>query len=252
MPGVDHSTPPAWYPDPTGRFEYRYHNGVAWTADVSSGGVRAIDPAGTAPRGPAWSGATPTPPQRRDRLATACLVLGIVGICLAWVPVLFVAGGVCAVLAIVLGVVAHRRRPRDTRGFIGAGLATGVGALALVAVGVWTTSLVFDAIDRFEHPPAHSVEITECTVGETGRVTVAGVLTNEGSRGSEFRVVVLLPTGSNQRREVSLNVGEVAAGTIGDFRHVFRVAGASEGGVGSGCPVVRVTGPFPFGVEIDV
>ncbi|MBA3281891.1 MAG: DUF2510 domain-containing protein, partial [Acidimicrobiia bacterium] len=28
------STVPAvsgWYPDPTGRFEYRYHNGHAWT-----------------------------------------------------------------------------------------------------------------------------------------------------------------------------------------------------------------------------
>ena len=26
-----------WYPDPTGRFEYRYHNGAAWTADVVDG-----------------------------------------------------------------------------------------------------------------------------------------------------------------------------------------------------------------------
>jgi len=33
-----------WYPDPTGRFEYRYFNGRDWTTDVSTGGRRFIDP----------------------------------------------------------------------------------------------------------------------------------------------------------------------------------------------------------------
>jgi uncharacterized Tic20 family protein len=41
-------TPPGWYPDPFGRYEVRYWDGNAWTANVSTGGVSAVDaPSGT-------------------------------------------------------------------------------------------------------------------------------------------------------------------------------------------------------------
>ena len=36
-------TPPGWYPDPFGRFQVRYWDGEAWTANVSTNGVTAID-----------------------------------------------------------------------------------------------------------------------------------------------------------------------------------------------------------------
>ena len=36
-----------WYQDPTGRFDHRYHDGMAWTATVASGGVSSTDPGGT-------------------------------------------------------------------------------------------------------------------------------------------------------------------------------------------------------------
>ena len=36
-------TPPGWYPDPFGRFQYRYWAGEAWTANVSTNGTAAID-----------------------------------------------------------------------------------------------------------------------------------------------------------------------------------------------------------------
>ena len=54
-----------WYPDPTGRFEYRYHNDRHWTADVSTNGQRYVDPlpapvAGRADRSPHRP---PAPPQ---------------------------------------------------------------------------------------------------------------------------------------------------------------------------------------------
>lgn len=32
-----------WYADPTGRFQYRYWNGAAWTSHVASGGVQTLD-----------------------------------------------------------------------------------------------------------------------------------------------------------------------------------------------------------------
>jgi hypothetical protein len=41
-PGGDH--PPAWHPDPLGGHELRWHDGAAWTARVSDGGVTAFDP----------------------------------------------------------------------------------------------------------------------------------------------------------------------------------------------------------------
>jgi len=35
-----------WYPDPVGRCEQRYWNGVCWTDDVANGGIALKDPAG--------------------------------------------------------------------------------------------------------------------------------------------------------------------------------------------------------------
>lgn len=40
--------PPAplagWHPDPTQRFELRYHDGTRWTEHVARGGVQSTDP----------------------------------------------------------------------------------------------------------------------------------------------------------------------------------------------------------------
>lgn len=38
-----HNTPADWYPDPSGRHEYRYWDGTAWTEYVSDRGVRSTD-----------------------------------------------------------------------------------------------------------------------------------------------------------------------------------------------------------------
>jgi uncharacterized protein YxjI len=44
----DNATPANWYPDPTGRHEFRYWDGAAWTDNVSNQGVTASDPVGPA------------------------------------------------------------------------------------------------------------------------------------------------------------------------------------------------------------
>ena len=36
--------PANWYPDPTGRNHYRYWDGAAWTDNVATNGVQAVDP----------------------------------------------------------------------------------------------------------------------------------------------------------------------------------------------------------------
>ena len=38
------SSPPAWHPDPTGRFDLRYWDGRLWTEHVTRGGQQATDP----------------------------------------------------------------------------------------------------------------------------------------------------------------------------------------------------------------
>lgn len=38
--------PPGWYPDPGGRYESRYWNGVMWTDQVATRGVTGSDPIG--------------------------------------------------------------------------------------------------------------------------------------------------------------------------------------------------------------
>ncbi|HXA30649.1 MAG TPA: DUF2510 domain-containing protein [Acidimicrobiales bacterium] len=37
-------SPPMWHPDPSGEFEYRWWDGVGWTATVARGGVQQDDP----------------------------------------------------------------------------------------------------------------------------------------------------------------------------------------------------------------
>lgn len=40
---------PDWYPDPTGRHQFRYWDGAGWTAHVADGGVASSDPLGAVP-----------------------------------------------------------------------------------------------------------------------------------------------------------------------------------------------------------
>lgn len=38
------ATERGWYPDPCGRYEYRFYDGEFWTNNVSSAGVQGADP----------------------------------------------------------------------------------------------------------------------------------------------------------------------------------------------------------------
>jgi len=43
-PWAGRISPPAWHPDPTGRFELRYWDGALWTEHVTRGGEQTTDP----------------------------------------------------------------------------------------------------------------------------------------------------------------------------------------------------------------
>ena len=83
-----------WYPDPVGVHDLRYHNGLAWTGDVSTDGVRHVSPVPSAPDS--------------ERSGTAPLVLGIVSLCLGWIPFVSVIAFGTAIAAVVIGL--RRRR----------------------------------------------------------------------------------------------------------------------------------------------
>ena len=55
--------PAGWFPDPYGRYEQRWWNGVDWTANVATGGAQAIDPMGNSPVVPFATPATATSAQ---------------------------------------------------------------------------------------------------------------------------------------------------------------------------------------------
>jgi Protein of unknown function (DUF2510) len=79
-----------WYPDPTGRFQFRYWDGTAWTAHVATQGAGSVDtePLPPALPGPAVWGSPAGSPQRlhrrrRRRLLLLLVIPGVVAIVLA-------------------------------------------------------------------------------------------------------------------------------------------------------------------------
>ena len=241
----------AWWDDPTGRFDQRYHNGVRWTADVASDGVRYVDPLpgdpGTAvppadPGRPAGSGG-------RNGAAIAALVLGIVGLLLGWVPYVFVVGAIAAVLAIVLGVVGLRRARTsgDGRAASTAGLVTGAVGLVAAVVGFFFTIAFSDALAAYDSPADHSAQVTACTRLGT-RWTATVVLRNLSADEADFTVDVgfVRPGTDNVQRSDTLLVDDVPAG---EERELEAQATLENDAIE--CTVVRVRGPRPFGFDPD-
>ncbi|CAN5477726.1 hypothetical protein BH23ACT3_BH23ACT3_08450 [soil metagenome] len=254
------STRPDWYPDPSGRYEFRYHNGSNWTADVSSDGQRYVDSVATSPPPNAMVG-SPTassegPGQGTGRgngqgngIAIAGLTCGIVAIAFGWLPVVFVLGAVLAVLAVAFGLVGLRRSRRSGsgrgRGFAVAGIVTGLVGMGVAVAGLLFTIAVFRALDRYENPAAHTVSVTRCQAAD-GTATVAGTLRNDGTQQAGFTVRVdLLRAGSGVR--VSTTRGEltsVAPGATAEWE-VTRQVSVDD----VECSEPDVSGPLPFGVD---
>jgi hypothetical protein len=239
--------PADWYPDPFGRYEYRFHNGSAWTADVSTGGIRYVDPLGAAPTPPP---PVPHRPAKRDGIATAAMVLGIVGLSISWVPLLFIAGAVCAVLAVIFGTTALRRRKPENRSFAVTGLVTGGAGILMVGVGVWTTSILVDEVDEYTNPPPADVEITRCEVEDT-RLVVGGTIENLGNRESDYRIVLDVTGIGLRNRRVVITADDVRPGRPYDFETPIRGLDPLSAGDTPACAVDDVTGPLPFGLDVE-
>jgi Protein of unknown function (DUF2510) len=235
---------PGWYADPLRRFELRWYNGTAWTADVSRGGERFVDPLGvTVPP------EAPTVAASGGGAATASMVLGIVAIALAWVPFVVVLGILAAVLALVFGWVGFRRAGSGGSGRSRAvvGLVTGASALLVSVIGVVLSLIVLDVYRDYVDPPPHRVEVTSCELAGS-RATAAGTLENLGDDASDFTVHIAFvrPGTDNPVRTARATLEDVAPGSVAEFE-VERQIDLTE----VDCIVIAVDGPLPFGLSLD-
>ncbi len=247
----DSGAQPGWYADPLRRFELRYFNGAGWTADVSSGGERFVDPRGlhldpvptAAPAVGSAVGSPTNPP------ATAAMVLGIVAVTIAWLPFIVVLGVVAAVLALVLGVVGSRRATISSVGRSRAvvGLITGASALVAAALGVALTFIVLDVYETYLEPVANEVAIASCDIVGS-RAAASGSLTNRSDESADFTVLVgFARSGTdNARRTSRVEIDDVEPGERREF-DVARQVDLDE----VDCIVIEVTGPLPFGLTLD-
>jgi len=231
------TTPAGWFPDPLGRHEHRYFNGVSWTSDVSDGGQRLVDPFGTLPG--YQSSGTPG----GNGLATAALTCGIIGTLIAWMPFLVVIGIVLGILALVFGIKALRRSAAvgRGRGAAIAGIVTGTSALLLAIVGVILSVVVFRAVADFAEPGPHDADVVSCALD--GRVaSVDGTLTNESRTVRDYSLFVTVG------KDVDVfTIDDVAPGATVEWSASVRTRE-----VLAECrPSVVVQGPFPFGIEMD-
>jgi hypothetical protein len=231
------ATPAGWFPDPIGRYEHRYFNGVSWTSDVSNAGQRMIDPLGTAP------GHLHADVQRGNGIATAALTCGIIGTLVAWIPFIVVVGIALGVLALVFGIKGMRRSTTvgSGRGIAIAGIVMGGLTLLISVFGVVLSVVLFRAVADFIEPGPVDADVTACAAD--GRdATVEGTLTNESRIARNYTVFVTVDDEADILTFEDLPAGETVEWTA-------RIRTPTV--IDECRATVVVQGPFPFGIEID-
>lgn len=240
----DPSSPSGWFPDPLGRYEFRFFNGRTWTSDVSNDGQRYVDPLGTAANAPGVAGGpTGVPDPRSNKSATAAIVMGSIALVIAWMPYLVAAGLTLAVLAIVFGV-RGRRRSRDGgtgRAASTAGIVLGVLGVGLSVIGIVLTVVVTKEVYRFVEPGPVVTEVTACDV-DGRRADIAGTLTNADDGDRDYTLFVEIDGATE-----AIRIDDVAPGETVDWATVVTTRDPD-----ARCdPELIVNGPFPFDVEVD-
>ncbi len=202
---------------------------------MSVAGERFVDPLG--------SQSSPVGDQARNGAATASVVMGSVGLAIAFMPFVVIAGFVLAVLAIVYGIRGlHRSRATGTgRGAAIAGLTMGGLGLAASVVGVVLSVMVWNEVVAFVEPGPVSTEVIDCVI-DGRRAIVEGTITNLDDERRDYTVFVEV----EGRTEVVI-VDAVDARATARWSTVITTLSVVDD-----CrPDVIVQGPFPYGIEVD-
>jgi len=234
--------PSGWFPDPHGRYDYRWFNGTAWTADVSDDGRRMVDPHGAAPAPSSRPGH-----EAGNGLATAAITCGLIALLFAWMPVLVVVGLVLGVLALVFGIRGMRRAATvgSGRRRALAGAVLGGAALALSIVGTILTVTFVREVQAFLTTGPHGAQVEACTI-DSGEIVIDVRLTNRSNdaRGYTVYGVVRTPRGVD---DLVADIPELAPDETTEFqmrRPIDTDADSCEARL-------VVHGPTPYGIEID-
>lgn len=213
-----------------GDHEFRYHNGIGWTGDAATDGVRLVTEI------PDLS--TPRFPQRRNpRSGTIAMVFGIISMSLGWIPFVCFVAAFFGIVAIVLGI--SRRRFDPARGTATVGIVTGVVGVLLSAVGIWLSIVLVQAVADFEDPGPHEVQLTECSEVD-GVTRVIGQITNLDDEERSYTVEVTFDGEATSDGVVN----DVPAGERREFEidEDLRFDDLD-------CRVLAVNGPRPFGLR---
>ena len=236
-------SPSGWFPDPTGRYEFRWFNGTTWTHDVSVDGHRYVDD-GVSP---------PTISKQPSRaLSILAFALGLGAVATAWIPFVFVVGAAAAIAAIVIGIVAVRRVASgrsEARGLAVAGIVLGALAAGLCSVGLILTVKAIDEFEAYTQPGPTEVSIDRCEA--TGaRVVLAGRITNLSTRSRDYDISIQVRLDGRVVDVVHATVSSVAAGATQEWTTSTAASEARTAEPASiRCELAAVNGPFPFGLE---
>ena len=238
-----------WFPDPTGRYEFRYWNGQRWTADVSVSGTRFVDPVGPSTYQPGWGPTSPqvqAAPSHARGMAVAAFVVGLVSVLIAWVPFIVFLGAAGAIAAFVFGILGLRKAAGQDgygRPFAVTGIVFALVAGGLCVVGVMLTGRVIDEVNSYLDPGPVTKAITECSK-EAGLVSAKGTVHNDDTVAHAYTVTVSYSSGGKVVATDLASVTSVAPGGTGSFESSAFVAVVGD----LTCTVSGITGPPPFGL----
>jgi hypothetical protein len=180
------------------------------------------------------------------------MTCGIVGVAIAWIPLVVVIGTALGIAAVALGIGSARANSGQRRRAI-AGVVLGVVALAVSIVGwVFTVDLYREVVGFVETGP-RLVENTTCTVADRN-ATVAGTITNLDDEPHRYTLFVTVTTsvpGAGSGRDGVTRyaeIDEVAPGDTTSWQIRIDGVDVTEGT----CEAeIVVNGPFPWGIETD-
>ncbi len=211
---VDQQRPPGWLPDPSGRYQFRWFNGQSFTGDVSVGGNRFVDPLPLVHIS-----------ERRTRgMAVAGFVVALIAAMLAWLPFVFVVGGVAAIVAFVLsllGLRAARRNAGYGRALAASGVAISVLAAGLTVAGFYFTRYAIRELDKIGELGEYQVAVDACRSSD-GLTVFDGHITNldDEQHGYYVAVEFLVRNEVTARRNlgpVQVSPGETANLHLAEF-----------------------------------
>ena len=251
---MDPSYAPGWYPDPARRYEYRYHNGQRWTADVSVNGQRYVDPhwvtftTPDTPQGPAapyGAGTFRAGPSRA--MAITAFVVGLSALLLAWVPFVFVLAAAGAIVGAVFGIIALRANAAGTatgKAFAVWGLVLSLLAAPLCIVGFLISREVLREIDDLLDPGPYSVSIERCDVDD-GVLVIAGTITNLDDRYHDYTIRLSYTVEVSGNISLGRDYDTVYADTVGPGEKAPFTTSSTTAGSTAECAVDSVNGFTP-------